>query len=220
MKFIVITLFPDMIKSFLSESILKRAEEKRIFSVEFINLRDFGIGSRRQVDDTPYGGGSGMVLKVDVVNEAIATIKKLYPKAKVILLTPQGKTLKQNIVQNLCSEGNDLIIICGRYEGFDERIRKLVDFEISIGDYVLTGGEIAAAVVIDSMVRLLPGALGGERSSIEESHSDEGVLEYPQYTRPLEFKGEKVPDILLSGNHAEIAKWRKEQSRIKTKQKK
>lgn len=216
MKFIVITLFPEMIKGFLVESILQRGQEKGIFSVEFVNLRDFGIGPRKQVDDTPYGGGAGMVLKVDVVNEAIGAAKKLSPKAKVVLLTPQGELLKQKIVQNLSSEKNDLILICGHYEGFDERVRNLVDLELSIGDYVLTGGEIAATVLIDSVARLLPGVLGSEKSTIEESHSIEGQLEYPQYTRPADFEGQKVPEILLSGNHAEIEKWRQEQSGIRS----
>ncbi len=213
MRFIVITLFPEMIKGFLAESILQRGQEKGIFSVEFINLRDFGVGPRKQVDDTPYGGGPGMILKVDVLSAAIDVAKKLSPEAKIVLLTPQGDVLKQKIVQNLSSEKKDLIIICGHYEGFDERVRNLVDLELSIGDYILTGGEIAASVLIDSVARLLPGVLGSEESAIQESHSVEGFLEYPQYTRPAEFRGQKVPEVLLSGNHSEIAKWRLEQSR-------
>lgn len=188
-------------------SMLKKAQDKNLLEIKHINLRDFGIGPRKQVDDTPYGGGDGMVLMPGPVIEAIEAAKKEDKKAKVILLTPQGKTYKQADAKRL-SEEKSLILVCGHYEGFDERIREFVDEQISIGDYVLTGGEIPAMVLVDSVARLIPGVLGGENSAADESFSDGKTKEYPHYTRPDDFRGKKVPEVLKSGNHEEIAKWR------------
>lgn len=222
MKIIVITLFPKMIESFLVESILGRAQKKNLLKVDVVNLRDYGIGRHKQVDDAPYGGGAGMVLRPDVVVAAIkdAKNKNKSRKNRVILLTPQGDRYNQSKAQFLADElsrgKKNLILVCGRYEGFDERIRDYVDEEISIGDYVLTGGEIAAAAIIDSIARLVPGVLGKEASFRNDSFQ-EGLLDYPQYTRPEKFDGKEVPKILLSGNHAEIEKWRKKESIQKTK---
>lgn len=216
MKYIVITLFPEMFTGPLSESILNRAIEKGLIEVEFVNLRDFGIGPRKQVDDTPYGGGAGMVLRVDVMAKAIEAAKKKAPGAKVLLMTPQGETFMQAKAKEFAEKGENLILIAGHYEGFDERIRNLVDEQISIGEFVLTGGELPAMMIIDAVSRLIPGVLGKEESFEEESHSIEGVLEYPHYTRPEEWEGQKVPEILLSGNHAKIAEWRSEQSKPKS----
>lgn len=218
MKITILTLFPEMFTGFLAESIIGRAQKNGLVEIETVNLRDWGIGKHKQVDDTPYGGGAGMVLKVDVMVKAIQDIKLKNPETKVILLTPQGQVFSQNLAKNLAKSKNDLILVCGHYEGFDERIRNYVDEEISIGDYVLTGGELAAAVVTDAVIRLLPGVLGKDESSEDESFS-EGFLEYPQYTRPEEFEGKKVPPVLLSGNHAEITKWRKAEATKKTGQK-
>ncbi|MDD3481046.1 MAG: tRNA (guanosine(37)-N1)-methyltransferase TrmD [Patescibacteria group bacterium] len=214
MKITVLTLFPEMVKCFTSESILKRAQEKGILEVRVKNLSDWGRGKWKKVDDTPYGGGAGMVFRVDVVVGAIKELKHKNKKAKVILLTPQGEKYDQKRVQMLSQE-EELILVCGHYEGFDERIRDYVDMEISIGDYVLTGGEIAAAVIVDSVARLLPGVLGKEESHQDDSFS-EGLLEYPHYTRPEEYEGKKVPEVLRGGNHKEIAKWRKEKSEVRT----
>jgi len=200
----------------LSCSILKRAQEKGSIEVKFLNLRDFGLGKRKQVDDTPYGGGAGMLLRVDVMAEAIKFAKKKHVTAKVILLTPQGEIYNQEIAGKLTKE-SELILICGHYEGFDERIRGLVDYELSIGRYVITGGELAAAVVIDSISRLLPGTLGRDDSSKEESFVVQNQIEYPQYTKPEDWKGDKVPDILRSGHHEKINQWRQGQSDAKTK---
>lgn len=211
----VLTLFPEMFTGFLKESIIGRALKSGALSVEFANLRDFGFGPRRQVDDTPYGGGAGMVLKADIVVPAIRSLKENNPKTRVILLTPQGEKLTQKKVKELSTQ-KGLTLVCGHYEGFDERIREFVDEEISIGDYVLTGGELGAAVIIDAVSRLIPGVLGHEESAEVESFED-GLLEFPQYTRPEEFEGKKVPEVLLSGNHAEIEKWRKQQAIERTK---
>lgn len=208
MKIQVITLFPEMFPAVLNASMLWKAQDKGIVAISYINLRDFGLGPRKQVDDTPYGGGDGMLLKVEPLVAAIEQAKSNSSKARVILLTPRGKTYKQEDARRLAKAG-DLIFICARYEGYDERVTQYVDEQISIGDYVLTGGEIPAMVVIDSIIRLLPGVLGGAKSAEIESFSDGQNLEYPQYTRPEEFRGMKVPEVLLSGNHAEIAKWRK-----------
>ena len=219
MKFVIITLFPEMFDGVLGSSILGRAKEKGIVEIDFINLRDFGIGTRKQVDDTPYGGGAGMVLRVDVMAEALrnAKLKVKSKKLKVLLMTPQGERLVQPKLRELADFDGDYIIICGHYEGFDERIRTLVDEEISIGDFVLTGGEIPAMVIIDGISRLMPGVLGSEESHLDESHSAENRIEYPQYTRPEDYLGRRVPDVLKSGNHAEIEKWRLQQSAKKSK---
>lgn len=213
----IITLFPDMFEGPFDASILKRAQDKDVVHIEFINLRDFGIGPRKQVDDTPYGGGDGMVLKPEPVVDAIesATSKVQAARSKVVLLTPQGKTYRQADAKRL-SKQDHIILVCGRYEGFDERIRDYVDEEISIGDYVLTGGEIPAMAIVDSVVRLIPGVLGGERSADIESFSDGATLEYPQYTKPEDFRGGKVPDVLLSGHHGEIKQWRDDQAQQRT----
>jgi tRNA (guanine37-N1)-methyltransferase len=219
MKYLIITLFPEMFEGPLSASILKRAKEKSLLDFEFLNLRDFGLGKRKQVDDTPYGGGAGMVLRVDVMANAIKKAKSLLPKSKVVLLTPQGDLFNHQIAKNIASKEKSLILICGHYEGFDERIRNLVDQEISIGEYVLTGGEIPAMVLIDSISRLIPGVLGAGESLDSESFTDGHLLEYPHYTRPEDFDGIKVPAVLKNGNHAEIAKWRKEKASEKTKNK-
>jgi len=219
MKFIIITLFPEMFEGVLTSSILGRAKEKGILEVEFVNLRDFGVGPRKQVDDTPYGGGAGMVLRVDVVAKAIEHAKGIIlgDKCQVLLMTPQGEKLIQPRLQEMAQFDGDYVIICGHYEGFDERIRSLVDKEVSVGDYVLTGGEIPAMILIDGVARLLPEVLGSAESHVDESHSETGRIEYPHFTRPEEWKGQGVPDVLKSGNHAEIAKWRLQESVKKSK---
>jgi tRNA (guanine37-N1)-methyltransferase len=206
-----------MFDSPLSSSILKRAKDKGVFEMEFVNLRDFGLGPRKQVDDTPYGGGPGMILRVDIVARAITSARKNWPRAKVVLLTPQGKIFSQKIAREYAKKKLNLILVCGHYEGFDERIRDLVDEEISVGRYILTGGELAAMVLVESIARLLPGTLGKNESVQEETFSKEGVIEYPQYTRPDEWQSQKVPEVLLSGNHQKIKKWRETESAKKSK---
>jgi tRNA (guanine37-N1)-methyltransferase len=208
MKIQIITLFPEMLPPVLETSMLFKAKDKGITEYSYINLRDYGLGPRKTVDDTPYGGGDGMLLKPEPLFAAVESAKQKDPKASVILMTPRGERLHQPLVQKIAKEYAGMIIICARYEGYDERITSIVDKEISIGDYVLTGGELPAMVLVDSVVRLLPGVLGGENSAEIESFSDGKTLEFPQYTRPEEFKGMKVPAVLLSGNHAKIAKWR------------
>ncbi len=212
MKIQVITLFPEMFKPVLETSMLFKAKDKKLVEYLYINLRDFGLGNRKTVDDTPYGGGDGMLLKPEPLFAAVEYAKEQDSKAKVILMTPRGKTLTQAMSKKLSKE-KDLIIICGRYEGYDERIASIVDEQVSIGEYVLTGGELPAMILIDSVVRLIPGVLGGENSAEIESFSDGKTKEFPQYTRPEKFKGMKVPEVLLSGNHGEIAKWRKNQQK-------
>jgi tRNA (guanine37-N1)-methyltransferase len=209
MKVQIICLFPDMFRDVLNTSMLKKAQD--IGAVEFsvINLRDFGIGKRKTLDDTPYGGGDGMLLKPEPVFEAIEFAKKNDPEALVILPTPRGKIYKQSDAKILASLNQGLIVFCPRYEGYDERIVTLVDKQYCIGNYILTGGEIPAMIVVDSVVRLLPGVLGGENSVERESFQDDDVaIEHPQYTRPSEYRGLKVPDVLLNGNHQEISKFR------------
>lgn len=211
MKIQIITLFPEMFDKVLNTSMLWKAQEKKLVEYRLINLRDFGIGPRRQVDDTPYGGGDGMVLKPEPLFAATEHAKKTDPDAKVLLMTPRGETFDQKMAREFTATQAGLIIICGRYEGYDERIISIVDKQISVGEYILTGGELPAMIVTDAVTRLIPGVLGGETSAEEESFSQSGVREYPQYTRPEEFRGIKVPEVLLSGNHAEIAKWRSSQ---------
>ena len=207
MKFDVLTLFPDMFKS-LEESIIGRAKEKGLIEINLINIRDFSKDKHKKVDDTPYGGGAGMVIKPDVVYDAYSSIKSEY--AKVIYLSPQGKVLNQDKVKELSKEKH-LILLCGHYEGIDQRVLdEIVDEEISIGDYVLTGGELPAMVLIDSVSRYVEGVLNDE-STKEESFSNK-LLEYPQYTRPEEFRGRKVPEVLISGHHENIKKWREQKS--------
>jgi tRNA (guanine37-N1)-methyltransferase len=216
MRIDIITLFPDMFKGPFDMSMLWKAQDKKLVEIHIHDLREHGLGPRRTVDDTPYGGGDGMVLKPEPLFAAVEACKKKNPQAKVLLMTPRGKQFKQVMAQDLFKE-KGLIIITGHYEGFDERIMEVVDQEISIGDYVLTGGELPAMVIVDSVVRLIPGVLGGEQSAHDESFSN-GLLEYPHYTRPVEFRGQRVPEVLQNGNHAEIAKWRHEQSLEKTQQ--
>jgi tRNA (guanine37-N1)-methyltransferase len=215
MKIDVITIFPAMFESVLTTSIIKRAQEFSAAKIKIHDLRDWATDKHRVVDDRPYGGGPGMVLKVDVLHAAISDLKKQHPESLVILLTPQGKKYSQKQAEQLSAEKN-LILVAGHYEGFDDRIRKYVDLEISIGDYVLTGGELPAMVVIDSVIRLLPGVLGDENSAPTDSFSS-GGLSHPQYTRPEEFEGEKIPAVLLSGNHQQIEEWRQEQAKKRTK---
>ncbi len=214
MKFDVLTLFPEMFDC-LNQSIIGRATEKELIDIKLVNIRDFSNNKHKKVDDTPYGGGSGMVMMPDVVYRAFQSVES--EKAKVIYMSPQGKTLDQKKVEDLAKQEH-LIILCGHYEGIDQRVLdKIVDEEISIGDYVLTGGEIPAMVLIDSVSRYVKGVLNEE--SVKEESFSNGLLEYPQYTRPEVFEGEKVPNILLSGNHQNIEKWRKEKSFETTKKK-
>lgn len=211
-KIAVITLFPEMFDGVLNSSMLWKAQKDNLIQFELINLRDYGLGPRKQVDDIPYGGGDGMLLMPEPLFEAINEAKKNMPNARVILMTPRGKSFKQKLAKDMADSNDDYIFVCGRYEGFDERVFEVADGAISIGDYVLTGGELPAMVIIDSITRLIPGVLGGENSALIESFSDGETLEFPQYTRPSEYKRLKVPEVLLSGNHGEIAKWRKEHS--------
>ena len=209
----IVTIFPRMLDGILGESILKRAQEAGLVQIRCVNLRDFATGAHLTTDDRPYGGGPGMVMKPEPVFKAVDALRR--PETKVLLMTPQGVPFKQATALALSKESH-LVILCGHYEGVDERIREaLVDQEISIGDYVLTNGAIAAAIVVDAVVRLLPGALGGEGAADDESFTT-GRLEYPQYTRPPVYRGMAIPDVLASGNHAEIAKWRRAQSLART----
>lgn len=217
MRIDILTLFPEQVMEWFSHSILKRARDTKALDLRTWPLRDWGLGKHRQVDDSPYGGGAGMLLKVDVVVPALkAVIRKSRVKPRVILLTPQGRRLTQEVVEELVQEKR-LLLIAGHYEGFDERVRSYVDDQISLGDFVLTGGEIAAVALTDAIARLLPGVLDA-KSPAEESHSlqnetGERQLEYPHYTRPEEYDGARVPEILLSGHHGEIRKWRLKQAR-------
>ena len=214
MHFDIHTLFPGMFQGPLSESILKRAQEQGLLSITLHNIRDATSDKHHVVDDYPYGGGAGMVMKPDPL---FASIEAAYQGGPIILLSPQGRLFTQQIARELSQEAR-LTLICGHYEGIDERVRQhLVTDELSIGDYVLTGGELPAMVVVDAVSRLLPGVLGGEESILEESHSS-GLLEYPHYTRPPDYRGWRIPDVLLSGNHAEIAKWRRKESLRRTRE--
>lgn len=212
-KFQVITLFPEMFTGVFEHSMMWKAQKDSKVELTTINLREFGMGKRRTVDDTPYGGGDGMLLMVEPLWKAVEYAKQQDPGAKVLIMTPRGMRWKQAIAQKYSESPHGYIFICGRYEGFDERIMALVDEEVSVGDYVLTGGELPAMTIIDSIVRLIPGVLGGETSAVIESFSDGETLEFPQYTRPVKWQGMQVPEVLLSGNHGEIAKWRAKQSR-------
>ena len=216
MKFTTLTLFPEFIESIKGYSIIRRAIENGLISVESINIRDFAINKHGQVDDYPYGGGQGMVMMVEPVYKAIESVKT--ENSHVVFLSPQGKVLNQKLIKDL-SKKEHIVLLCGHYEGIDERIiENYIDEEISIGDYVLTGGEIPAMVLIDSVSRMIDGVLASYEAYEDESHMD-GLLEYPQYTRPQEFMGLKVPDVLLSGNHQEIEKYRREMSILQTKKK-
>jgi len=214
MKFNVLTLFPDMFVSPFASSILGKAVEKKLIEISVHNLRDWAEGRHKVVDDTPCGGGDGMVMKPEPVCRALRAMKLHHSKSRVLLMTPQGKTFRQQDAAEL-AQAEGLIFICGRYEGFDERIRAHVDAEYSLGDFVLTGGELPAMVMIDAIARLLPGVLGSSGSAETDSFSD-GLLEHPQYTRPVEFEGQRVPDVLLSGNHGDIARWRRQQQLERT----
>lgn len=210
MHFTILTLFPDVFSSYFGDSILKRAIENKLISVDFINIRDFSKDKHRKVDDTPFGGGAGMIMTCQPLFDAIIHAKSTN-KGPVIYLTPRGKRFHQKTVETLTKRYNELILICGRYEGIDERvIHKFVDAEISIGDFVLTGGELPAMILVDSISRLIPGVLGDETSHEEESFSKKlkRRKEYPHYTKPATYAGLEVPSVLLSGNHKEIAKWR------------
>jgi tRNA (guanine37-N1)-methyltransferase len=210
LKFTVITIFPQMLDSSVGHSILKKAREKGLLDVEQVDLRDYTSDRHHMTDDYPYGGGQGMVMKPEPLVAAIEAARARNPKARVILLAPQGRLFTQREAQRLAQE-QEIVLICGRYEGIDERVKSFVDEELSIGDYTLSGGEPAAAVVIDAVARLVPGVLGNEESPLDESFST-GLLEYPQYTRPEEFRGMKVPGVLLSGDHQRIKQWRHDQS--------
>lgn len=213
-KFTIITLFQEALEPYLKTSMMWKATEKGLAEFDFVNLRDFGLGPHKSVDDTPYGGGDGMLLRCEPVFNAIESVKAKDSNAKVILPTPVGEIWNQEMARTFAevSENAHYIILCPHYEGYDERILSIVDYKISLGKYVLTGGELPALIIIDSVVRLIPGVLGGEKSAEIESFSDGDNLEYPQYTKPYDFRGMTVPDILLSGNHGEIAKWRAEHS--------
>lgn len=211
-KIQVITLFPEMFDGVLNSSMMWKAQKEQAVEFELINLRDYGIGPRKQVDDTPYGGGDGMLLKPEPLFAAVEAAKQHDPTAKVALMTPRGERWVQKTAREWAATDYGYIFICGRYEGYDERIVSLVDYQVSVGDYVLTGGELPAMTIIDSIVRLIPGVLGGETSAEIESFSDGETLEFPQYTKPADYNGMKVPDVLLSGNHAEIARWRRDNS--------
>jgi tRNA (guanine37-N1)-methyltransferase len=215
MRFDILTLFPEMFSSPFKESILAKAIEKGLIEVRTINIRDFALDKHRIVDDAPYGGGQGMVMKVEPIARAIEQVKSEDPSVRTIYLTPEGKPLNEEMARQLSSRSH-LILLCGRYEGVDERVRELfIDEEISIGDYVLTGGELAAMVLIDAVSRLLPGVLGSDRSAEEDSFFD-SLLEYPQYTRPASFRGYEVPGVLLSGNHRAISLWRRKEALRRT----
>lgn len=226
-KFTLITLFPEALRPYLDSSMLYKAQNRGIIAVDYVNLRDFGLGPHKSVDDTPYGGGDGMLLRCEPVFAAIESVKAASPDAAVVLPTPVGQTWTQALARQFASTGlteassannstcPHYIILCPHYEGYDERIMTIVDYPLSLGNYILTGGELPALIFIDSITRLLPGVLGGENSAAIESFSDGDNLEYPQYTKPAEFRGLKVPEILLSGNHGAIAEWRETQSRLR-----
>jgi tRNA (guanine37-N1)-methyltransferase len=215
MRFDVLTLFPELFSAFLKETILGRAVKAGVVDIRLVNIRSFARGRHLVADDTPFGGGQGMVMKPGPISRALESIDRIKDRSLVLLLTPQGRTFDQPLAWDL-SRMEQLILICGRYEGVDERIRTTcVDMELSIGDYVLSGGEMAAMVVMDAVSRLVPGVLGGEKSAQEDSFED-GLLEYPQYTRPRVFKNQEVPEILLSGDHEKIRVWRRTESLKRT----
>ena len=208
-KFTIITLFQEAVEPYLQSSMMEKAVRKGLAEFDFVNLREFGLGPHKSVDDTPYGGGDGMLLRCEPVFAAIESVKAKDPEAKVILPTPVGEIWNQAMAREFAKDAH-YILLCPHYEGYDERILSIVDYKVSLGKYVLTGGELPALIIIDSVTRLIPGVLGGEQSAEIESFSDGDNLEYPQYTRPEDFRGMKVPEVLLSGNHGEIAKWREE----------
>jgi len=216
MKCDILTLFPEIINAYLKESILKRAQEKGLLDVKVYNIRDFASDRHKTVDDYPFGGGPGMVLKPEPIFKAVDFIKRDKEPRRIIFLSPAGRSYDQSVAEEFSKEKKRLVFICGRYEGIDERVRSaMADDEISIGDYVMTGGELAALVIIDTSARLIKGVLGDEHSADEESFSW-GLLDYPHYTRPREFMGMKIPDVLVSGNHKEIWLWRRKEALRKT----
>jgi tRNA (guanine37-N1)-methyltransferase len=214
MQITFITLFPQNLKMSLEYSMLFNAQKNGLVKFNYIDLREYGSGPRKQIDDKPYGGGPGMLLKPEPIFLAVEDARKISPEAKVMLPTPSGNKWAQATAQQFADQNQDLIIICPHYEGYDERILSLVDYKFCIGEYVLTGGELPAAIVADSVVRLIPGALGGEDATENESFGNKYKLEHPQYTRPEDFRGQKVPEVLLSGNHAEIEKWKANNSEL------
>ncbi len=217
-QFFVLTLFPEMIEQTLSHSIMGRAQKEGFISVEAVNIREYTLNKQKHVDDYPYGGGAGMVMQGQPIYDAYQSLMPRAKGARVVYMTPQGRPFTQQIAEELAQE-ESLVFLCGHYEGIDERlIEEIVTDEISLGDFVLTGGELAAITMIDAVSRLVPGVLGKEESFADESFSD-GLLEYPQYTRPPVFMGRKVPEVLLSGHHANVAKWRREQALLRTAQK-
>ena len=222
-NFHIITIFPNIFDSYINESIIKIAREKKLINIKTYNLRDWTSDNHHTVDDTPYGGGAGMLMKIEPLYEAVKSIKLKVKsnKIKIILMSAKGNTWNQQSAQKYSEKITDLIIICGRYEGVDDRILNFIDEEVSIGDFVLTGGEIGALTIIDSISRLIPGVLGNNNSSISESHSEKNILEYPQYTRPEIFKAANkeysVPEVLLSGNHKKIEEWRQKNKKTSKK---
>lgn len=218
MKFDVLTLFPEMLTAYLQQGVLGRAVKRGLVDVNLINIRDFAKGTHKTTDDRPYGGGEGMVMKPGPIYRALKSVDRVDGRSPVILLSPQGKLFDQSIAWEM-SGWDQLILVCGRYEGVDERIKlTCIDMELSIGDYILSGGELGAMVIVDAVSRLIPGVLGSERSNLEDSFED-GLLEYPQYTRPRVFQDKEVPEILLSGNHEKIRVWRREESLKRTLEK-
>jgi tRNA (guanine37-N1)-methyltransferase len=212
MRFDVLTLFPELFSGYVSQSILKLAIERGLVQVNLWNIRDWATGKHKSVDDTPYGGGPGMVMMCGPVFDCVEAVQAQDEPGELIMLTPAGERLTQRVVEELAAKKR-LLLLCGRYEGFDERIRLgLKPREISAGDFVCNGGEVPAMLVIDTVIRLIPGVLGDEESIVDESHSEDGRLEYPQYTRPREFRGMAVPEVLLSGDHGAVERWRREQS--------
>ena len=219
MRFDVLTLFPDMFESYLSQSLLKLAIQRELVSVELWNIRDWATSKRKSVDDTPYGGGPGMLIMCPPVFEAVEAVQQVTDQpGQLIMLTPQGRKLDQKLVEELAQQKR-LLLLCGRYEGFDDRIRQgLQPLEVSVGDFICNGGEVPAMLMIDAIIRLMPGVLGDETSHKYESFSESGLLEYPQFTRPREFRGMTVPEVLLNGNHGEIQRWQDQQSLERTKE--
>ncbi|WP_166825204.1 tRNA (guanosine(37)-N1)-methyltransferase TrmD [Thalassoroseus pseudoceratinae] len=219
MRFDVLTLFPEMFAGYLSNGLLRLAIERGLVDIQLWNFRDWAKGQRRNVDDRPYGGGPGMLLSCDPIYQCVESVQAESDEpGQLVMLTPQGRPLKQSVVREL-SEYKRLLLLCGRYEGFDERVRVgLKPMEISVGDFIANGGEVPSMLLIDTVIRLIPGVLGEETSSQFESFADEGLLEYPQYTRPREFRGMSVPEVLLNGNHQEIEDWRRDQSRLRTQE--
>ena len=219
MRFDILTLFPELFDSYLEQGLLKRAIQNQLVEIQRWNFRDWATDKHASVDDRPYGGGPGMLIGCDTVFQCVEHVQEQVPEpGKLIMLTPQGRTLNQNLAQELAKEPQ-LTLLCGRYEGFDERIRiGLEPMEISAGDFITNGGEVPAMLIIETVIRLIPGVLGDESSAKYDSFSESGLLEYPQYTRPQNFRGMEVPEVLLSGNHQEIARWRHEQSLERTRE--